>query len=192
MPGLSKSLLTLLVLAASTVSLQAQTFGNPGSPFGQGGGGRRPATLGAPGFGQSGATISPYLNLLRSNNNNTSVVANYYGFVRPAQEFNNALQGLQQQITAESVTGDIQTGGGMGVPITGNRVRFQNLGGYFQSLSGGGGAITGTQAVPGPRLSGAAGSNFGGGQGRMGPGNFGAPVSGPGGRIAAPMGSSTN
>jgi hypothetical protein len=106
------------------------------SPFGRGptpGGGGNFGGFGAP-FQPATPTYSPYLNLLRGGG---TTVFNYYGLVRPEQQFRQSFQGLEQQF------GDLQqlsTGNNQASGIfTGNRARFLSTGGYFMSNNTGGG-----------------------------------------------------
>ncbi len=82
-----------------------------------------------PGFGQSGPTVSPYINLLRSN---SSTLANYYGLVRPELQVRQQVGGLAQQ------QGQLAAGIYDNVPTTGSSVRFMNTQPYFMSTSRGG------------------------------------------------------
>ena len=88
----------------------------------------RPATTPNPFYQQP---FSPYLNLFRQGN---STAFNYYGLVRPQQQFQNNIQQLQQQNTtlqqniarAEEFQGFV---------ITGNRGQFLNYSKYFLNNS---------------------------------------------------------
>ena len=78
-------------------------------------------------------TVSPYLNLLQGN---APPVANYYGVVRPVQEFRrqnaqltNQLGSLQAQAAQPGVPSDL--------PETGHVAGFMNAGGYFRNLGAG-------------------------------------------------------
>ena len=102
------------------------SLGSPGG-FGSGSGlsGGIGNSLGSPSF-------SPYLNITRGGN---SAAQNYYGIVRPQQNFAGALQSLQSQAAGG------QGGGGddalsQGVTV-GTRARFLNTGGFFQNMNGG-------------------------------------------------------
>ena len=109
-------------------------------------------------------SFSPYLNLARQG---VSPAVNYYGIVRPLQQQQNAIQGLQQTANfpnpfqAQSTADQIL--------VTGNPYGFQNYRLYFQNqfsaggfspapggqlpTSRGAGAVTGGQlgVVPAPR-----------------------------------------
>lgn len=81
----------------------------------------------------NGATISPYNNLFREDEN--EVLPNYYSFVRPQmqqQQANrqqqNQLQGLERQVQQATYRSYNQ---GTGMPATGHSVRFGDTGGYF-------------------------------------------------------------
>ncbi|HUR52687.1 MAG TPA: hypothetical protein VMZ71_01025 [Gemmataceae bacterium] len=92
----------------------------------------QPAGAGAP----YNPPFSPYLNLLRNNN---PQYLNYYGLVRPQQQFQQAIQGLQSEVSATQ--SQIGTGiGASGAQMTGHNVRFLNTGRYFLSYGQGGGA----------------------------------------------------
>ena len=114
--------LTALVGFASADACLAQgpSFrpGPGGGSFGQGGIGNTPA-------------VSPYMNLFRRG---SSVAVNYYGLVRPALDFQGAINNLQQQVTDMPAPG---TGSGnmdgMNPLLTGSRSRFMNTGNYFLS-----------------------------------------------------------
>jgi len=81
-----------------------------------------------------GPTVSPYINLLRAGN---SPAANYYGLVRPQLQTNAGLQSLQQQFL--SAQGRPPGGPDLSddMLVTGHAAVFMNLGGYFQSTTGG-------------------------------------------------------
>lgn len=99
-----------------------------------------------------GPVVSPYLNLYRRG---SSLAVNYYGLVRPAIDFQNAIQDLQQQVGDLPSPGTGQGAGDSLSPLlTGSRPRFMNTGSYF--LSG----------VPlGPGRTGAGGMGGFGGSG---------------------------
>jgi hypothetical protein len=71
--------------------------------------------------------ISPYLNLLRTG---ADPAINYYGIVRPQNDFRNSIQGLQQQVGTlnNQTTASAQ---GTELPFTGHQVQFMNWSGYF-------------------------------------------------------------
>ncbi|MCE9531517.1 MAG: hypothetical protein K8T89_10410 [Planctomycetes bacterium] len=91
----------------------------------------RPGPGGTSGVGPTSPAVSPYLNL---NRRGSSVAVNYYGLVRPAIDFQNSLNTLQQQVTDLPTPGT----GGLGTDqfsplLTGNRPRYLNTGNYFLS-----------------------------------------------------------
>lgn len=126
-------------------------------------------------------TYSPYLNLLRGGN--SGVGQNYFGLVRPQQEFaqqNQALgQGLQTLQMQAMQGGNQQFQGGYGssqLGATGHPVIFNSFGtsrfgggytGVGGGQLGGGGGLSGGQFGGG----GFSGGQFGGGQ--FGGGQFG-------------------
>jgi hypothetical protein len=133
-------------------------------------------------------TFSPYLNLL---NRGASPALNYYGLVRPQQQFQQQAGQLQQQLNSASA--DFQSLQAQNsllagtlinsfLPPTGNVATFNNTGNYFNRIGGGPGGVSfggvnrGAMGRPGgahgPRPTGArpAGGNTrtptGGGLGR--------------------------
>ncbi len=105
-------ILTLLTWAGSTANAQG-----PGSPP------NRP-------------TVSPYLNLLRSNG---SPALNYYGLVRPEINNRQNLQAIQSATAANQRTiGDLLNGGELSA--TGVPTQFLNHGSYFMNQGNGGSA----------------------------------------------------
>lgn len=72
--------------------------------------------------------LSPYLNLLR----NGSPAINYYGLVRPQQDFSNSLQEIQNEIHAPPA-GPTSANGSTSLPTTGHPSRFFSHGSYFFS-----------------------------------------------------------
>ena len=72
--------------------------------------------------------LSPYLNLLRSG----SPAVNYYGLVRPQQEFGNSIQEIQNEMHAP-LTAQTSPNSGTNLPITGHPSRFFSHGSYFFS-----------------------------------------------------------
>jgi hypothetical protein len=76
--------------------------------------------------------FSPYLNLLRRDN---PAYLNYYGLVRPQQEFRQSIQTLRQDmaVTHQSMVQMAE----QGMPGTGHRSFFMNTMGYFMTTSGG-------------------------------------------------------
>lgn len=93
--------------------------------------------------------LSPYLNLLRPN---TLPAINYYGLVRPQQQFQSAVQSLQAETAA---LGAMTAAGPADQPplVTGVPFGFQNAGGYFQNQfrvgTPGTPPFFGSQGVPG-------------------------------------------
>jgi hypothetical protein len=80
--------------------------------------------------------VSPYLNLLRPGN---SPGVNYYGLVRPQNEFRNSLQGLGQQVSANrAMIDDLAEQPDASLPATGHRVTYLNTRGYYPLSAGGG------------------------------------------------------
>jgi hypothetical protein len=81
---------------------------------------------------------SPYLNLLRPGAN---PALNYYGLVRPQQDFARTMQSIQgqllntQQSIADQASGDLATG---------HPTYFMNYGGYFMNTGPG---VTGAARV---------------------------------------------
>ena len=93
-------------------------------------------------------TVSPYINLFRNGN---SPAFNYYGLVRPQFQTNAGLQSLQQQLLLSQGSPLPGAAGPEDVLITGHAAVFMNLGGYFQSATGGlqpARGITATAARP--------------------------------------------
>jgi hypothetical protein len=106
------------------------------------GAGRAPAQ--SPGPPRLGAPppppgSSPYLNLLRGGN----PAINYYGLVRPQQNFQTAIQTLQAQQQAALPPAPTGPAEDPGLPGTGVAVGFLNHHVYFMSLGGPGGAAFG-------------------------------------------------
>jgi len=77
--------------------------------------------------------LSPYLNLLH----NGSPAVNYYGLVRPQQEFGSSLQEIQNEIRTPQ-TAPSASSGATSLPITGHPSRFFSHGSYFFSHLGSG------------------------------------------------------
>ncbi|MBI3839631.1 MAG: hypothetical protein HY288_17050 [Planctomycetia bacterium] len=82
----------------------------------------------------NGPTVSPYLNLLQSNNQLNSV-PNYQSLVKPLidqrnaiQRQGNSLQHLQQQVASGA-------GGGVGGRGTGHTTHFMNYSHYYPRLA---------------------------------------------------------
>lgn len=182
---MKRLLLSALGIILSATLAQAQApGGRPGAPLGSpgglGGGFNNSSGLsGGIGNSMGSPSFSPYLNITRGGN---SAAVNYYGIVRPQQNFAGALQNLQSQNMAGG-----QSGGddwlSQGVTV-GTRVRFLNTNGYFQNINGGttnmssGGS--GTIPVNRPNsssLGGLGNSSLRGGFGNQ-TGNFGATTGG--------------
>jgi len=87
---------------------------------------------GRPGGFTAPPGYSPYLNLLRPG---TNPAINYYGLVRPQQQFARSMQIVQGELMNQSTTGDLQSDGG--APTTGHSIYFLNYGGYFMNTRGG-------------------------------------------------------
>jgi len=91
-------------------------------------------------IGATPPPYSPYLNLVRPGVN---PALNYYGLVRPQQDFARSMQSIQgqllntQQAIADSASGDLTTG---------HPTYFMNYGAYFMNI---GPTVTGTARVPG-------------------------------------------
>ncbi len=140
MNGVIRSAVVLVVLGAAGVA-SAQPPPAPAGPAPQ-----RP-------------TFSPYLNLLRANNSTT---LNYYGLVRPEQQFRQSIGTLQGAVNAnQQAIGEMQANPAGGPAVTGHPVYFLNTGGYFQNTVGGAvgrgvtrpqtGGAGGAGGVPPPR-----------------------------------------
>jgi hypothetical protein len=90
--------------------------------------------------------FSPYLNLLRAGG---SPALNYYGIVRPQQQFRESIQNLSNDVNLnEQAIGNLAATGGA-LPTTGHPTQFMNLGGYFMNNSGFGGMQSGGSRVGG-------------------------------------------
>jgi TolA-binding protein len=127
--------------------------------------GRAPAQPYQPAGGR-GPVTSPYLNLLRGDN---PAYLNYYGLVRPEQQFRNQMQ--QQQFQLGNVTSAVngiqqqqQQGQFRNVGVaTGHTFGFQTQRTYFMTLGSGG-------------VGGGSGSSFGSTGGGGGGGVNGATI----------------
>jgi hypothetical protein len=95
---------------------------------------------------QSQPVVSPYLNLLRSG---SSPGVNYYGLVRPQQEFRSSYLQLQQDFNSqqaqESSYGPQDTSG---LPPTGHGAQFNTQGRYFNTNGAVGGTTNATNSAP--------------------------------------------
>ena len=108
-----------------------------------------------PGAGNVGTPpLSPYLNLLRNNNNNANPAFNYLTITRPQMQFNQAANQLNQQLQATNFqlqqqagqNNSMVLGGDSNLPLTGHTTSFGYLGNHFNNLSGvAGGRSGGTQ-----------------------------------------------
>ena len=121
----------LLALAVMTIMIPSQVRAQgvmwrpgPGLGVGYGYGGS------SGGFNSGQPAVSPYLNLLRGG---SSAAINYYGLVRPAMQFQSAIQNLQQQVNDANAPGFATGMGGQQAMVTGSRPRFMNTSGYFLS-----------------------------------------------------------
>jgi hypothetical protein len=92
-------------------------------------------------------TFSPYLNLLRREN---PTYLNYYGLVRPQQDFRQSLLTLRQDVNTYQSQVQSLSSGQTGLPQTGHRTSFLNTMGYFMTMSGGPGNRQGIPAATGP------------------------------------------
>jgi len=128
---MNRGLLTIALLLLTAVEGRAQVLGQP-----------PPST----------PTFSPYLNLLRRGN----PAVNYYGLVRPEQQWRNAVGQLQQNV--QGLDTAVAEGQAAGTLTTGHATQFQNLSHFFpQSRQSGpglgrpsGGAVTPAPAVNRP------------------------------------------
>jgi len=83
--------------------------------------------------------LSPYLNLLHGG----SPAINYYGLVRPQEEFSTSIQGIQNEIHAtQSELVNASTSAAL--PVTGHRTQFFSHGGYFFTHLGSNNRASGT------------------------------------------------
>lgn len=87
-----------------------------------------PSGGGSGSYNPSASSVSPYLNLLRSG---SSPAVNYYGLVRPAIDFQNNLNNLQQQVQNLPSPGTGMGTDPFGPLVTSGRVRYLNTGSYF-------------------------------------------------------------
>ena len=133
-PRLAMVAVVLWMFSSSSVS--AQSYGrsalNASNPFGRGRSYLAPRSAIS-----SRPTFSPYLNLLRSGDG----ALNYYGLVRPEQEFRAANEQFQSQFDAvqkkvDSLEKEPETGSNL--RVTGHHVRFMS------DPYGGSGSVAGT------------------------------------------------
>ncbi len=103
-------------------------------------------------FGQP--AFSPYLNLLRRG---SAPGINYFGIVRPEQQFNASINSLQRQVATNTsnIAGEEANNN---LPFTGHPTQFMNTSHFFQSQGGVGG---GRGAAP-SRTSFSSGAKSGG------------------------------
>jgi len=156
------SLLIFGLVSPLTLGRANAQFGPPGG-FGRPGGVGGGAGIGFP----NQPVVSPYINLLRNNNNNgfgggfgngiNQNVLNYYGLVRPQLATQASLQVLQQQISQNEQLLAQQDGIGV-AGISGHPAYFMNTGRYFQAQ----GAV-GRGRMGGGAAGGAGGGAAGGG-----------------------------
>jgi hypothetical protein len=112
-----------------------------------------------PGGGQRPA-VSPYINLLRGNNNINNAALGYYGIVRPEQQFRQQASQFQQQLSMTNQNlNSLASGEGEPTLITGKGATFMNYSHYFNNINGAGGA--GSYGGRGSGMN--AGASFGGG-----------------------------
>jgi hypothetical protein len=83
--------------------------------------------------------LSPYLNLFRGGN----PAINYYGLVRPQEEFNSSIQELHNELHATQ-TGMVNPTMSTNLPVTGHPTRFFSQGAYFFTHLGSGSRTSGT------------------------------------------------
>lgn len=144
--------------------------------------------------------FSPYLNMFRGNDNNSGLVLNYFGLVRPqiqsletANQFGQSLQSLQMQQQAGQMPMQMP-GAGLGysqLGITGHPAVFQSFsagggggGGALVTGGGFGGGVVGVGSGFNQFSAGAGGQpgGFGGqaigGVGGVGVGGVGVPMTG--------------
>jgi hypothetical protein len=97
------------------------------------------------------------LNLLRRENPG---YLNYYGLVRPQQNFQQAVVGLRQDVAANQAAIQTATGpDGVLLPTTGHRSFFLNTAGYFQTIGGAAGPSGLTPGLGATRPVGAGGAS---------------------------------
>lgn len=101
--------------------------------------------------------LSPYINLGRGGN----PALNYYGLVRPQQDFRSSILQLQRQAANQQIQTEVQD---PTLPTTGHPTRFLNLGAYFLNSSGQVGSARGIAAgFSRPSTGGSTGIGAGGG-----------------------------
>jgi hypothetical protein len=144
-----------------------------------GGANRATAQLFRPGiYPGSQPVVSPYINLLRTNNgvntfggNAVNRAVDLYGIVNPQFAFQGALSGLQQQLDVNQQYLTTGIGGTGGVPVTGHATFFLNSSSYFLTNSRGvaSGGLLGV-GLPGRGGYGAGTGSYGGAAGYGGVG----------------------
>ena len=97
-------------------------------------------------------SFSPYMNLLRRGN---PTYLNYYGLVRPEQDFRRSIQTLQQDVN-NVYQSQQQPAAQTTLPGTGHRTAFLNTMGYFMTMTGGPGYRQGSPTGAAPMQSGGA------------------------------------
>jgi hypothetical protein len=97
-------------------------------------------------------SFSPYLNLLRRDN---PTYLNYYGLVRPQQDFRQSIQTLRQDVN-NVYQSQQQAADQTSLPGTGHRTAFLNTMGYFMNTSGGPGYRQGIPVSAGATRPGGA------------------------------------
>jgi hypothetical protein len=119
-----------------------------------------------PGYNPFRPTVSPYINLLRNNNNNSFAFnqgINYFGIVRPEFNIQNSLLQLDQQVTANQQA--IALGDNTPLQATGHPVNFLNHRRYFMTMRQNVlPALPGVQGLPGTGVGGGQLPGGGGGQ----------------------------
>jgi hypothetical protein len=90
--------------------------------------------------------VSPWINLFRGGN----PAINYYGLVRPEQQYNQAINQLQQGVQANQAA---LYYGDPNLPTTGHPTRFLNYSHYFLSQGGGGNYAPYGAGAPGTGLN---------------------------------------
>ena len=106
----------------------------------------------------AGPVVSPYLNLVRRSG---SPAINYYGIVRPQQQFYREVQRLEADLsTQRSEVRALEEESGL--PVTGHAAHFMNYSHFYSFREGAGGGAGVHLADDGVRRSG--GARAGGGR----------------------------
>lgn len=116
-----------------------------------------------PGGGLQRPTVSPYINLVRGSGGISNAALNYYGIVRPEQQFRAQATQMQQQLSMTNQNLNALASNDptqQSQSITGKGATFQYYSHYFGYIGGTGGGIGG------PRSAGSFGG-FGGGMSSM-------------------------